>query len=1108
MKKFYLLFILSLISFQEIFATHTKGGWMYYEYLGPGISNPAKLRYRLGLNYYMDCNSGIIETIFSFTIFNGSAPYNFEQNVDAPIITNVDIQNCNQQSCYPCINTIPIICYKVIKYEVIVELDSSPDGYIISKQRCCRINLISNLQSPSNALGATYTIKIPGVNAGVPTSHINASPKFIFNDTSIVCGNNLFSINFGATDADGDSLVYSFCDAYNGGSQGDAIPNPASTPPYSPVPYSFPYSGSQPLGSGASINPVTGIIGGMASPAGEYVITICVGEYRNGIRFAETRKELHLKIADCTPVAATLDPTFVTCGDLTLSFSNQSDNMSIQNWYWEFGDPASGTNNSAVLQFPSHTFSAAGVYTIKLVVNRGLPCIDSTTQVVSVFPGFFPGFAPLSPFCVGKPVSFSDTTRTNYGTVSIWSWNFGDPVTLADTSHLQNPVYTYNTPGSYTIKLVMGNSKGCIDSTSRNITVLSTPALSLFPRDTSYCGLDSLQLTATGTGTFSWSPNSNIIGSNTATPLVYPTTSTLYFVTLDLQGCKSRDSVRVTPIFDLTAAITANPTSICEGDTLTLTGSSNHTNVSWQWSSAATLSSPNTQVTRAFPIATTMYMLQTKWGNNCIATATKNIPVTLLAVPDAGPGTSYCTGQPGIQLTASGGVSYQWTPTAGLSNPNIANPIATPISTTTYYVAVGVNGCSRRRTDSVTVTVRPRPALQMPNDTLICVIDTLQLNAAGAGNFVWTPAYNINNTSINNPLVSPDVPTWYHVRLTDINNCFRDDSLFVDVKADVTVDAGNDTSICNTEGYFLNTTGDAISYNWSPPTGLSSTSVKNPFASPQATTLYTVTANIGKCQRTSDVNIIVAAIPNPNAGPDKMVCKGFDTQLFASGGSIYEWSPVTFLSDPFIANPRVLQPSGNIRYEVTVRDTLGCTRAFKDSVFVQVIPQLNVDAGPSDTSVVEGEPLALFATGAISYLWTPDRWLSNPNIGNPISTPDGNILYKVTGMDASGCLGSDTIRITLFRLEPDMYVPTAFTPNGDGINDIIKPILLGMRSLNYFRVYNRFGQMVYSTGEIGKGWNGIYGGKAQNMGTFVWMAEGVTYKGQKKTKKGYVVLIR
>ncbi|HMJ47506.1 MAG TPA: gliding motility-associated C-terminal domain-containing protein, partial [Ferruginibacter sp.] len=171
-------------------------------------------------------------------------------------------------------------------------------------------------------------------------------------------------------------------------------------------------------------------------------------------------------------------------------------------------------------------------------------------------------------------------------------------------------------------------------------------------------------------------------------------------------------------------------------------------------------------------------------------------------------------------------------------------------------------------------------------------------------------------------------------------------------------------------------------------------------------------------------------------------------------------------------------------------------------------PKLTVDAGPADTSVIEGQPLQLYASGAFRYLWDPSRWLNNSNSPTPVATPLQNITYKVTGTDANGCQGSDTIRVLLYNLEADMYVPTAFTPTGDGLNDEIKPILLGMKSLTYFRVYNRFGEMMFATTQMGKGWNGIYKGKPQDTGTFVWMAEGITYKGQVKRKKGYVILIR
>lgn len=1089
-------------------ATHTKGGWMYYEYLGPGIQDPAKLRYKIGMNFYIDCPSNIIEPVYNFSIFQGAAPYNFVMDASVNLGTSINLQNCNTVNCYPCISIIPTICYKILNYETIVELTPSPSGFIVSKQRCCRINNISNLLQPSDAIGATIFINIPGTVSGLPSAFDNTSPNYVFKDTSIVCAENLFSLSFAATDADGDSLVYSFCDAFTGGIPTDPNPTTSSPPPFTPVAYQAPYSGTNPLGASVTINKRTGVISGIAPAAGEYVVTICVAEYRNGIRFAESRKELHLKITPCIPVAATLDPSFLTCGDLNLSFFNQSDNPSIQNWYWNFGDPASGANDSSISQTPSHIFSAAGVYTIKLIVNRGLPCVDSATQVVSVFPGFFPGFQGLAPLCIGQPVQFDDTTRTNFGTVSQWLWNFGDPNTLADSSRLENPVYTYSNAGAYTVTLISSNSLGCRDSIQRQIVINPNPALNLITPDSTYCALDSIVLSAAGVGNFSWTPSTNILNSNTANPTVFPSIPTSYIVTLENLGCTARDSVRLNPLNGHTNSIAALPTQICEGDSLTLKGTSNRNNVTWQWSPSTALASPFTPSTLAFPITTTTFTLQTRWGNNCVANSSINIPVTPLAVPNAGPDANFCLGQNPVTLSANGGTRYNWSPTAGLNNPNIANPLASPATTTAYVVSVGVNGCSRTKNDTVLVTVRNKPIIQLTNDTLICVPDSLQINASGVGTYVWSPNYMISNLNSPNPLVSPDVTTLYKLRHTDLFGCITDDSVLINVKPVVTVDAGPDTSICAGEGYNLRTTGDAVSYTWIPANFLSNPNIKNPFANPPTTQTYNVIANIGKCQSQSAVTIIVAPYPAANAGPDTTLCFGANIQLAASGGSSYSWSPGTFLNNRNIATPVVQAPTTSIRYVVTVRDTLGCTKPINDTIIVRVIPALQVNAGPSDTSIVDGETLQLLGTGAIQYLWSPPRWLNNTSIANPVAIPLDSITYYLTGEDDFGCLGFDSIRVSIYKVDPDMYVPTAFTPNGDGLNDLARPILLGMRSLNYFRVYNRFGELVYSTTEIGKGWNGIFKGKPQDSATFVWMAEGVTFNGQRKTKKGYVILIR
>lgn len=1109
MKRYLFLIALTLLSLQEVNATHTKGGWMYYEYLGQGINDPTKLRYKIGLKFYVDCFTNVPEGSWNFTVFDGRIPYNILQNIAIAPSDTTRIIGCVLPDCYPCLNNIPNRCYEIRTYETIVELAPSTNGYIISKQRCCRIDLISNVQPPSNNWGATYTIQIPGTVNGA-TAPLNSSPQFIFNDTAVVCGGSPFTLNFTATDLDGDSLAYSFVPAYHGGDNGaNSNPGTASPPPYSTIPYLAPYSGTQPLGSSVSINPVTGVISGIAPPIGEYVVCVLVKEYRNGVYIGESRKELHLKTAACTPIVATPNPNFTTCDGFTVNFFHTS--AGANNVYWDFGDGTT-LSDTSWLNTPSYTYPDTGIYTVMFIINRGEQCTDTAYRTIRVYPGFLPGFLTSPALCANSPIQFTDTTYSRYGAVDTWRWDFGDLTTLADTSHLKNPVYTYPAAGTYNVELQVTNDKGCFKTYNKTITITDNPIVDIFPADTAYCGLDSLQLTGVGTGNFVWTPNINIIGANTATPIVFPSVPTKYYTTLtDAFGCSSKDSITVTPKNDLTNSITANPPNICAEDTLQLSGTSNYiTNVSWQWSPAATLEFPTLQNTRAFPLVNTTYTLVTTWGKHCVATATKPVTVKPLAIPNAGPDQTICGGQQTATLNAGGGNTYTWSPPTGLSNTNTANPVASPTVTTTYAVAVGVTGCAKTKTDSITVFVSAPPPIALLNDTLICNIDTLQLTTAGTGNFLWSPNYMISSVTAQSPLVSPDVPTMYYLRLTDPFGCFNTDSVFVDVKDHVTLFAGNDTTICQTDGFRLTTISDALHYKWTPNTYLDNDTAKRPFTIPLTSITYRVVANIGKCQSQDDITITAVPYPAPNAGPDQAICPewGSNMQLNASGGSSFLWTPSTFLNNRNLPNPVAIRPTASIRYIVAVTDTLGCPKPVRDTVWVIVHPRVIANAGPADTIVVLGQPLLLHATGGISYLWSPATWLNSDTIQSPLAFPQGNIRYTVTATSVNGCTASDFIDVTVYRIDPDMYVPNVFTPNGDGKNDIFRPILIGMKELHYFRVYNRFGQMVYSTTEIGKGWDGIYLGKGQDPATFVWYAEAVTYKGDVRFKKGSVVLVR
>lgn len=158
------------------------------------------------------------------------------------------------------------------------------------------------------------------------------------------------------------------------------------------------------------------------------------------------------------------------------------------------------------------------------------------------------------------------------------------------------------------------------------------------------------------------------------------------------------------------------------------------------------------------------------------------------------------------------------------------------------------------------------------------------------------------------------------------------------------------------------------------------------------------------------------------------------------------------------------------------------------------------------------QPLQLNAvdmnnSGFDQYTWSPPAGLSNPDIPDPVATVRQSIVYTVEATTPAGCKAIDSISIKVY-LVSDIFVPTGFTPNGDGHNDILRAIPIGIRDFKYFAVFNRWGQRVFYTSNPGEGWDGKAGGVPQGSSTFVWMTEGVDYTGKTISRKGTVVLIR
>ena len=183
----------------------------------------------------------------------------------------------------------------------------------------------------------------------------------------------------------------------------------------------------------------------------------------------------------------------------------------------------------------------------------------------------------------------------------------------------------------------------------------------------------------------------------------------------------------------------------------------------------------------------------------------------------------------------------------------------------------------------------------------------------------------------------------------------------------------------------------------------------------------------------------------------------------------------------------------------------GCPDTMMITVFVNPLPIVKLDN--MDTMIKYGKSIRLYAHGAQYYSWTPAGSVNDPNSASPIVTPRTTTTYIVYGMDMNGCVSSDTVQVGI-DYKDNLLVPTGFTPNGDGMNDIFRPVNLGLRSLMEFRVFNRWGQEVFTTTRASDGWDGTWKGVEQAVGTYQYLIRVGYPDGQSETYKGDVTLVR
>ncbi len=524
----------------------------------------------------------------------------------------------------------------------------------------------------------------------------------------------------------------------------------------------------------------------------------------------------------------------------------------------------------------------------------------------------------------------------------------------------------------------------------------------------SICLGGSTNLNATGGTSYVWSPSVGLSNIHIANPVASPATTTTYYVTVtNSSGCTAMDSVKVT-VNGVINASAGNDVSICPGASTNLLASGG---VTYAWSPAGSLSASNVANPIATPVSTTSYIVTVTNASSCTAADTVVVTVYPVVVANAGNDTTICTAST-AQLHATGGVSYIWSPTGTLSNSTIANPIASPLTTTTYLVTVtDAHGCTG--TDAVIVTVASNLNITVtPNAPTICASGSIQLTASGGNTYSWAPAGTLSSTTGTTVTASPTVNTTYTVTATSATGCTGSTTVTVTIGSNLSPSVTPSApSICVGGSVQLTASG-GTNYTWSPAGGLSATSGATVTANPTTTTTYLVTAtDAGGCSGTTSVIVSIGTSLTASVTPSApTICPGGSVQLIASGGSTYTWSPTGGLSsttgDTVTANPTV-----NTTYMVTVSDGGGCSGTA--SVVVSIGTNLNVTVSPNTASLCPGTSVQLTASGATNYSWSPNAGLSTATGAIVIANPTTTTSYTVIGTDGSGCSGTATVAVTV-----------------------------------------------------------------------------------------------
>jgi gliding motility-associated-like protein len=809
------------------------------------------------------------------------------------------------------------------------------------------------------------------------------------------------------------------------------------------------------------------------------------------------------------------------CTGQPISFINSS---SVQgtSWFWNFGDGTTATSSSA-----SKAYSAPGIYTVTFVVS--MPgCADSLTRqnYITIKQGLSPStvsFTADSTFTCGTPLNalFTNTTPTDPS--DTYHWSFGN----GDTSDAENPSSMFTTPGNYTVVLTITDTNGCVITGTKSDMIQTARPVADFSVDSTACLGSTITFAnkSTNAGIFMWlfgdgdtsfvtSPSHQYAAAGTYTVTLFAYSRAGCDTSVVKTNCVTVSYVHVD--FKVNSTFSPCPPFVC---LFTNQSDAKVNKFQWNFGDGYTDTAANPTHIYFYPgvytvtltghtpqgcydtiVYPNLIIVQGPTGTFTLTPITGCIPlsVNISALPSANTQNIWCDMGDGTVVNDTLTISHVYT------QARIYHP---------QFVLTDHVGCTvSYPLDSV--IAYPVPVLTV-SDTTVCPGTRVTLTvASNVSEINWSPDTLLSCANCATVSLTPTDSIVYQVVATNQYGCQAAAPVHVNVVPFPILNDSVSARLCagDTKALYV---GNANNITWSPGLYLSDSTIANPVCTPMDSVTYTVTASnsIG-CKVSAQVPVAVGKKVSVALPAEVKVCTDGSVNLPVSAifisdlGATYLWNNPQYLNDIYSSDPLASVKRNTMDFMVVVRS--GHCIPDTQTVVVDVVATPDIEVSTTvSTTPDAGVPLYAASHQELNYQWFAKDSFSCADCRRTILYPKETQTVYVEGTNSTGCSVRDSVQIDVLGCDPGtIFIPNTFTPNGDGLNDVLYVRTMTLSSLKFFRVFDEWGQMVFETNNLQQGWDGNVNSKQAATSVYVYELEGTCQNGYDVRKTGNVTAIR